>query len=244
MKEKIYTIPVNEAFSQNEICGLCYLNKKLEAESVDYSLGGAMMEPDYRIVSNEKGYCNTHYEMMLSKKEKLSLALVLDTHLGEVRQTIDNAKKYIDMLKAGKKSVFKKDISASDTLSDVILNIENSCVICEKLNSTMERYISVFFYLWEKDAEFRDKLESAKGLCLPHLGLLIKSASKYLNNKKAVEFIEFVYNKEIKELEKLQTNVHKFTQKFDYRSRGEKWGEEIDAPQKAIEGLSGYIKGE
>ena len=76
------------------------------------------------------------------------------------------------------------------------------------------------------------------------MGLLIKSASKYLNNKKAVEFIEFVYNKEIKELEKLQTNVHKFTLKFDYRSRGEKWGGEIDAPQKAIEGLSGYIKGE
>ncbi len=242
MKEKIYTIPVNEAFSQNDLCPLCYLRKKLEAESVDYALGGAMMEPDYRIISNEKGYCNCHYEMMLSKKEKLSLALVLDTHLEETRKTIDEAKKYIDLLKTNKKSLFKKNISSIDKLADVIFEKEKTCVICEKLDSTMERYIGVLFCLWDKDADFREKIANSGGLCLPHMGILIKKAPEYLSNKKAIEFIESVYNKEQEELQKIQTNVHKFTLKFDYRSRGEKWGEEIDAPKRAIESLSGYLK--
>ena len=89
MKETIYTIPVNEAYSVDCECPLCELEKKLETEAVQYSLGSAMMEPDYRILSNEKGYCNRHYNMMFNTENKLALALVLDTHLMEVRKTVE-----------------------------------------------------------------------------------------------------------------------------------------------------------
>lgn len=243
MKEKIYTIPVNEAFDQDCECALCYLRKKLEAESVDYALGAAMMEPDYRIVSNEKGYCNRHYSMMLSKKEKLSLALVLETHLKEVRDKIGLLNENMVSLKTEKHPLFKKKAeNGNELIAERIQMITDSCVICEKLDSTMERYISVLFYLWEKEEEFRSKLINSKGFCLPHFKALTCGAFKYLGRKKAIEFLEFIYEKEQKELERLQDEVHKFTLKFDYRNTGEKWGSEIDAPKRTLEKLSGYVE--
>ena len=48
MKETIYTIPINEAYDENCECPLCFLYSRLEKEAVEYALGAAMMEPDYR----------------------------------------------------------------------------------------------------------------------------------------------------------------------------------------------------
>ena len=242
MNEKIYTIPVNEAFDESCSCPLCHLRQKLEKEAVDYSLGGAMMEPDYRIISNEKGYCNRHFSMMLPKKEKLSLALLLETHLDEVKKTICSINADIDEIKNNKKSIFKKkNTPTAQSMADKILGITSSCVICDKLNSTMERFIRVLFYLWEKEEDFRNKLINSKGFCLPHLKALTKGAYKHLSRKKAAEFLEIVYNKEKSELESLRDEVHKFTLMFDYRNAGKKWGSEADAPKRCIEKLSSYI---
>lgn len=242
MKEKIYTIPVNEAFDENTECAICYMREKLETEAVDYALGGAMMEPDYRIISNKKGYCNRHYAMMLPKKEKLSLALVLETHLKEVRDKITSLEDAILSLKEEKTGIFKKTkADGAQTISDTITEVTDSCVICEKLDSTMERYLSVVFYLWEKEDDFRKKLINSKGFCLPHFDTLVNGAFKYLGKKKAMEFLEVIHKKEVEALERLNTEVHDFTLMFDYRNAGKKWGSEVDAPKRCCEKLSGYI---
>ena len=81
MKEQIYTIPVNEVYDTDCECPLCELEKKLEKETLDYALGAAMMEPEFRMESNEKGFCNHHYSMLFGMSNKLALSLVLDTHL-------------------------------------------------------------------------------------------------------------------------------------------------------------------
>lgn len=240
MKEKIYTIPVNEAFDTDCECPLCHLRKKLEAEAVDYSLGGAMMEPDYRIISNAKGYCNTHYAMLLSKKEKLSLALVLDTHMEELRGRLGELEELLSA--SDKKGIFSKKRSDCSEICQSIDSLTSSCVICDKLEATMDRYISVVFCLWEKEADFREKLLKSRGFCLEHFSELIRSAQKYLSAKKADEFIKSIFETEKTELKRMQDEVHKFTLKFDYRSRGEKWGTEADAPKRAVEKLSGHLR--
>ena len=108
MKEKIYTIPVNEAFDTECECPLCVLSSRLEAEAVEYALGAAMMEPDYRIVSNEKGYCNNHYKMLLEKPNKLSLTLTMDTHYDELLKKIISLKESAMEMKDEKKGLFSK----------------------------------------------------------------------------------------------------------------------------------------
>ncbi len=67
MKEKIYTIPVNEAYDTDCECPLCHLEKQLETKAIDYALGAAMMEPDYRMESNEKG-CHTYHGILFNLK--------------------------------------------------------------------------------------------------------------------------------------------------------------------------------
>ena len=38
MKEKLYTIPVNDAFKEDCECPLCNIYKKLEQEALEYTL--------------------------------------------------------------------------------------------------------------------------------------------------------------------------------------------------------------
>ena len=39
MKEKLYTIPVNEAFDSDTECPLCSMRKTLEVNAVDFTMG-------------------------------------------------------------------------------------------------------------------------------------------------------------------------------------------------------------
>ena len=242
MKEKIYTIPVNDSFSKNCECPLCDLESKLEKEAVDYSLGAAMMEPDFRILSNDLGFCNKHYSLLINKKNKLGLALVLDTHLEELRNKFAALNKDIISYENEKPSLFKKsNENFPDLITRVLDDAQNSCIICDKISKTLERYIDVIFYLWAHDEEFRKKVTNGKGFCMRHFNILCKEAFSNLNKKTALEFVKTIYEKQIKELERIQTDIHKFTLKFDYRNKDLDLGEAHNAPIRTIEKISGYI---
>lgn len=49
MEEKIYTIPVTEAFEKKDGCPFCRLRRDLENTERDLIMGASMMEPDIRI---------------------------------------------------------------------------------------------------------------------------------------------------------------------------------------------------
>ena len=134
MKEQIYTIPVNEVYDTDCECPLCELEKKLEKETLDYALGAAMMEPEFRMESNEKGFCNHHCSMLFGMSNKLALSLVLDTHLEEIRKKLDTLKKSASALKNQKGGLFKKTGLAdfSKALSEKLDGISDGCVVCEK----------------------------------------------------------------------------------------------------------------
>ena len=243
MKETIYTIPVNEAYSIDCECPLCELEKKLEKEAVQYSLGAAMMEPDYRILSNEKGYCNRHYNMMFSTENKLALALVLDTHLMEVRKTVEELKKTPELKSHSKIKLIKKGgiYDAIDKISDTLSKTECGCVTCDKINHTMDRYIDVLLYMWANDDEFKEKFTESKGVCLKHFKMLAEGAKSSLKGADVADFLNVLIDKEISELSRIQDDIHKFTLKFDYRNQDMPWGTAKDAPKRTIEKLSGYI---
>ncbi len=222
MKEKIYTIPINEAFDESCECPLCLIEKRLENEAVEYELGAAMMEPDHRELSNEKGFCKKHLEMMFETPNKLSLALVLDTHLTSVREKIS-------ALKDAKKGLFKKE---NPTIKETV----ESCIVCEKIEKTMERYMDVLVEMWKDEPEFREKFQKSRGFCLSHFEKLLERAKG--------DFLKVLIEKEEKELEKINEDIHKFTLKFDYRNRDMEWGTAKDAPKRCVEKIVGYIKEE
>lgn len=244
MKEKIYTIPVNEAYDIDCECPLCELEKKLEHEALDYTLGAAMMEPDFREASNDKGFCTHHYSMLFDIPNKLPLALILDTHLEETRRKLDALSKQSAALDRQKSSLFKKN-GASDfsaALSSLLHTHASGCIICDKIAHTMQRYADVLIYMWENDDIFRAKFDKSKGVCLPHMKLLADTSVKTLHSSQAAVFLSALFEKQSAELSRIQEDIHKFTLKFDYRNRDMEWGSAQDAPIRTIEKTAGYIK--
>lgn len=244
MKEKIYTIPVNEAYETDCACPLCYLWDKLENEAVEYALGAAMMEPDYRMESNEKGFCQKHFTMLYERPNKLSLGLILETHLAEIQNKIGAFENEAKSLTESKSGLFKKKNSTADfaeKFSQTLSGIHQSCIICDKINHTMERYVDVLFYLWDNDPAFRKKFQNANGVCLPHLEVLIAGAPQYLSEKKAGIFISELFELETKHLADLQADIHKFTLKFDYRNKDMDWGTAKDAPIRTVEKITSSL---
>ncbi len=253
MKEKIYTIPVTDAFSADCECPLCVLEKKLEDESVDYALGPALMEPDKRQETNELGFCREHLEAMYNKQaNRLGLALMIDTFLQEKNTAMKK-------LYESKVSALEKDaatglvknlsnkLSSKQTETEKLVaelvsqldNIEKNCAICSKLERTMDRYIDVVFYLYFKEPEFREKFHSKKGFCLKHLKQLLNSTKKYLNVNETAIFTRNLMELQLANMERIEKEVDWFTKKFDYRFNDAPWGNSKDAVTRSIQKIRG-----
>ena len=78
MKEDICSIPVSEVFEPKDGCPICRMVATVEDHLVDYITGAAMMEPDVREDTNREGFCPPHYRQMLTRRNRLSVALTLE----------------------------------------------------------------------------------------------------------------------------------------------------------------------
>lgn len=261
MKEKIYTIPVTEAFGQDHECPVCLLESKLENEYTDYYLGPALMEPDCRIDTNKRGFCKRHFELLYNRQEnRLGLALETDTHLKEkLGELKDASKAVIDAgnarrpsgkvlsslssmfsAKGGASSKSTAGNPATAGLVELLTDIEGSCTVCGRLEHTMERYYDVITYLWSKETDFRRLFSEKKGFCLVHFKQLLLASDKYLNGDERSQFQSELVRQQLENLERLEQELDWFTKKFDYRNNDAPWGNSKDALPRSIQKLKGY----
>lgn len=253
MKEKIYTIPVTEAFKEDCECPMCLLEKRFEDENVDYILGPSLMEPDKRCETNEKGFCKRHFELLNNRQaNRLGLGLIIDTHLVEQNQKF---KKVYDnkaeLIKKDSEASFLKNLSSKvstkqtetekfiDEMLDMLSKLENTCAICDKLNYTMDRYIDVILYLWFKEEDFKSLFNEKKGFCLKHLRQLLEGTKKYLSSKEMAQFAANLMNMQLQNMQRIQEEVNWFTKKFDYRNNDAPWGNSKDAIPRSIQKIVG-----
>ncbi len=235
MVESIYTIPLTDAMDEDTPCMFCYLEEKLEQEQIEYALGAAMMEPDFRILSNEKGYCRHHAKMMVNAQKALPLALVNDTRCEEVLKKL----KSLDTSKKG--GLFKKGQSFCDDFCQMSDALASTCLICERIEKTMDKFTNTFWYLYGKEPDFRQKFLSGKGVCIHHLQGLTKALANVSATKRET-FAKELYELELKVLEHEKEQVHGFTKQFDYRSDKGEWNVARDAHILCAGRLSGFVK--
>ena len=222
MIETIYTIPVNEAFELYSGCPVCSLYKKLEDAELDTILGGAMMEPDVRIETNKKGFCGKHYDIMFNMKNRLGLALILESHLS------------LNILKSLKGGIF------GFAKGQKLEKQSQSCYICEKINRSLTKMLENTAYLWEKEKEFREKLSKQPYFCLGHYADLLGVGAYSLPKRLYQDFADECKAVMMSYGEKLLGDVTWFTKKFDYNNENEPWGDSKDAVERALKFLSGY----
>ncbi len=255
LNEKIYTIPVLDAFKSDCECPLCSLEQKLEDEALDYTLGPSMMEPDSRTETNIKGFCKYHFKLLYNQNNRLGLALIISTHIAEINNTFaKSVDKKLNSLDAeaklsilGKfKKLLSNKVSQTNILIDILTNntqsLENSCVICEKLSQTMSRYMEVVFVLWKKDDEFKELVKNSKGYCLHHFKMLLESSKTHLNQKQLAQFLLDIIPNELESLKKINADVQYFTQKFDYKYKDAPWGNSKDSVQRSINKLKSFSR--
>lgn len=232
MKEKIYTIPVNEAFDAPGECPFCNLHKKIERDILDYILGPSYMEEDIREETNKYGFCRHHYEKMFHGGNHLGVALMVSTHLKKINKDLESILNE-ELTTEKKRGLFKKD-EVSSPLAEHNESLSNSCYACMRMEGRMESYIDTFFYLWKKETEFREKVLSGNGFCLEHFAQIISEARKRMRSADFTQFAEAVIPLQKKNLARIDEELDWFIQKFDYRFQSEPWKNSKDAPERAI----------
>ncbi len=223
--EKIYTIPVNEAFGESGSCPFCRMRKKLEDNEIDLILGASMMEPDVRIQTNEKGFCSKHFGQMFAAQKRLPLALILESHLDQV-----------------KKECAAPVLSLKDKTSQTAEKTEkiaSSCYVCDRIEFHWKKMFETACLLWEADGDFRRKTEAQTYFCLPCYARFLKTAKLYLSKKALPDFLKAVEKVEMGYAASLREDVSWFCKKFDYRYQNEPWGNSRDAVERALRFLSG-----
>lgn len=220
MRESILTIPVSESFESKCGCPICRMRDTLEKRTVEYIMGAAMMEPDIRIETNKLGFCKDHYNMMLKQKNRLSLALMLQTHIDEVEKSVFSKKKLFEPKNAKQKK---------------LTQYNSTCFVCEKVNGAMDKLYRTFFEVY-LDNDFRKLFLEQEYICLPHYELLCSIAPNYLQKANLERFYEDCALLSDKYMKTLYEDVSHFCSMYDYRNSGKDadWGNSKDSIERAI----------
>ena len=247
MKYQLETIPVWEAYEKEGECPVCILEEKTEKHYVDFFLGNSVMVPEIRVQVNQSGFCPHHFALLFSGGNKLGLALMTHTHLTELNKRLE--KQLGKLLKAARtlsSDGLVKGIRGGQSLSRSLRESSRDysdhncrCMICERLSNTLKRYAFTIVYLWQKESDFRETLQKSKGFCLPHFYFVNEMAAEVLSGRQLAAWIGDVVPLEQGNLRRLETQVHHFTQKFDYRSDGIPWKDARDALPRALQKLTG-----
>jgi hypothetical protein len=235
--EKIYMIPVNDAYDSDCECPLCSLRDNAEKNYLDYYLGPSLMEPDTRKITNRTGFCPVHMGMLNnSEAGRLGLGLMLHTHLKNMDAEVTG--RIADSVPERSSGFLKgKDYKAKlNAAADLIDERIARCPICENMNEAMGHYIDVIIWMFKHDDAFRSKLEN-KTCCLPHTAALLRAATS-LSQSDACEFVKILLNNSKESFKVLEDDVEWFTLKFDYRNKDKPWGNSKNAIQRSMRFLS------
>ena len=212
MKYELETIPVWDAYRAESECPLCLLLGRAEAEFVRFYVGHSVMVPEMRVQVNDAGFCRLHFPMLLDGGNRLGLALITHTHLGELRKKLERH------LLAGKSGgALKKELVRLAALVEEQLH---RCLICDRLHGRFLRYAYTIVHLWQTDADFRAEFLASRGFCLDHLKGTLEMARDTLPGARLPAFVAETAELQGRAWDRLEGELLAFTGKFDYRATG------------------------
>ena len=239
MKEKIYTIPVNEAFDSADECPFCFLERAVEQRTIRFALGpgASYMEPEVRAATDAQGFCGAHFKKMYDYGNALGCALMMQTYMVGL---FEEMTKEMDQFQLpGKRGLFAKKGTAEETeLVRWARKKQGSCYLCNKIEYNIERYFGTFFFLL-KDGEFRAKVENSKGFCMRHFLRLMELAPDQVPNGQIEWFYPTVFRLMKENMARVKGDLDWFIEKFDYRNASADWKNSRDAVSRSMQKLQG-----
>ncbi|MBE6778069.1 MAG: hypothetical protein E7541_01635 [Ruminococcaceae bacterium] len=223
MRYDITNIPVGEVFEEQDGCPICRLRNKLEERAVEYITGAAMMEPDIRMETNKQGFCIDHYRMMLAQRNRLGVALILESHLAEMEKQV-----FAGVPVLGK-SAKKQAKDAADAA--------HSCFVCRQVDNAMVKMLATVCRTWETQSDFRRLFEEQPCLCLPHFSALVQASQGAISKKGQGDFAAAASRLAREYLVQLKGDVRHFCDMYDYRNANNPdadWGNSKDAVERTV----------
>ncbi len=217
----IDTALIKEAFNKKCECPLCEMEKTVEEEFVHEFLNDAVMQSESRSLVNDLGFCAKHYETMMNRPNKLSLAVQTNSRifsLGKILKTEKSVKGAINQAKK-------------------LQSATRSCVICELTKESMEKYYKRIAKLYEEDEIFRVAFANCNGFCLKHYPLLLLHAKNA--NKYADEYVKILTEIQIRAFNSLSVDLSDFCAHHDYRNAYKPLGNAENVLQRAKRKLFG-----
>lgn len=241
MKEQLYTIPLVDVLKAGDECPFCCVERKLEQEALDFVLGASYMESDIREETDKAGFCRRHYKMMFDYGNSLGNAWILSTRLKYMNSRM---KELMDGYGPEKSSLFGrmkkgKGEESRPPLIKWLKEEEGHCYFCSRVNTTYERYLDTFFYLFKKDREFVSLVEKSKGFCFHHFGELMEASQTRLNAGEQEEFCSLVFGLMKENMDRVQEDINWFIEKYDYRNQDADWKNSKDAIQRTMQKMAG-----
>ena len=231
-KYELETIPIWDAYDGDSECPLCPLEERAEIRYVEHYLGSSIMVPETRIEVNEKGFCPKHLHMLFAfEKNRHGLGLISHTHLQEIKAKLRIQHR---LIREGN----KKKLSA---FLDQLASAEAGCLICDRLEYTLNRYTYTIVYLWQHKEDFNAAFNGSKGFCLHHLTYVLLMAEERLTGGRFKSFLSDVIRLQEESYERLEGEILWFTQKFDYQNVDKSWGTSKDALHRVLQKLSGIV---
>lgn len=202
MQYHIQTTPIWDAFKSDCECPLCKIYTTTSERLVLQYLNEAVMEPEFRVKVNKRGFCSKHILDLYNGKNKLGLALQLNTRTEKIKELITNVKDYKQALKQAK------------ILSDSL----ETCVICDTISDMMTRYAQTIAMMFVQEKEFPTLFNKTKGFCIPHYVLLLENSDKA--GKLVESFLTNLVTLQRDNLTRINRDTELFTNQFDYRNSG------------------------
>ena len=226
MQPNITTIPITEIFSETEGCPICRMKRMIEKQYVEYITGAAMMAPDVRVRTNQTGFCHRHFSMMVNTGPRLSNALLLQTHIDELRHKVFPKK--------------NSDLPDKKMLAAIHENA-GACYVCDRIDRDILHLLATVYVQYGKDEEFRKQYADQDFICLDHYAVVMANANKKVMDKKAfTAFLEATNTLAKGYADTLYDDVTHFTTMYDYRNRGGDYKNSKDAIERSVRFLTSY----
>lgn len=241
MKEQLYTIPLNDAMNAHDECPFCYIERNVERDLLDFTLGSgsSYMESDIREQTDNAGFCRAHFKKMFDYGNTLGNGWILKTHYMRLNREMQEQFRAFTPGKSTLMSKLKKNETRQNPIGIWAAEKEKSCYICKRFEETYNRYLDTFFVMYKRDEEFREKIKNSKGFCLPHLGDLCEAAEKKLNDKEKAAFYPMIFSLMEENMNRMAEDVAWLVEKFDYRNKDADWKQSKDAIQRGMQKLKG-----
>lgn len=191
---------IKDKFKEDCNCPLCEIKKIVEEQFLHEFLNDAVMEDSTREKVNKLGFCERHFNMLLSRPNKLSVALQAETRCNFIKP---------HLLKITNISSAKKAVKNLEQLS-------KTCIVCDLTQQSMVKYYKTVAQLFVKEKSFYKSILSCKGFCIEHYAQLLKYAKHA--GFMAKEYISLLSSVQERTFSQIQEDLHCFCLKHDYRN--------------------------